>query len=553
MRDGVHLAADVYMPATASRRKPVILIRTPYGRAAADEQGAPLARLLTTQGFAVVVQDVRGTGDSGGHFKPYTVVEGTDGYDTLDWIVAQDWASNRVGTVGCSYLGEVQDLLAAQRHPAHAAAFIEGAYSYNNGGMRAFSFVRYGAIELAYAVGGDLELLNTLPLTAIRAQMDTADVSYYAKRWPDAVAQWLTKEPADACWQDDGGLYDDNKFDVPAIHMNEWYSVPFSSIKMFDLYGTTASSERARDNQFLVMSPMTHCKTSTATEATFVGARYIGDARFAYFELMRDWFDYWLCGIHNDVLFRPKVEYYLMGKNQWQSAPTWPPPDTASQSLYLGSFHGANSLAGDGTLTLEKPSPDRLGSDRFAYDPLNPVPSCGGPVSGGRVFQPGAYDQSAIEARNDVLIYTTQALARGAEVSGLVRTILHVSSSARDTDFTAKLVDVYPDGRAFNVVEGIVRMRFRNGLESPSAIEPGTVYEVEIDLDSTSNFFDENHRIRLEISSSNFPRFDRNMNTGGPNAEALSGPVAHNVVYHDATHASRLELPITGMPLQWQT
>jgi uncharacterized protein len=545
MRDDIMLVADLYLPKTGANESPAILIRTPYGRAAADEQGAPLAKFLAGQGFAVLVQDVRGTGASAGIFKPYTCIEGPDGYDTLEWMVAQPWCDGRIGTCGCSYLGEVQDLLAAERHPNHKAAFIEGAYTYNNGGMRAFSFVRYGALELAYAVGGDLDLLSTLPISALRQRMADPKASYYAKRWPDAVDVWLTKAPLDPVWDDDGGLGDESRFDVPALHVNEWNSLPFSALRMFDLYRTNGESARARNGQYLLMSPMTHCRTATAAEETRVGERDLGDARFPYHRLMVDWFDHWLRDIPNGIVQMPKVQYFLMGSNRWRSAECWPPAGTTLKKLFLENGTGANTLHGDGRLVSEQPAiPSH---DHFRYDPGNPVPSCGGPVSGGQVFKAGSFDQRQVETRIDVLVYTTDSLPRGIEVSGPVEVVLFVSSTAIDTDFTAKLVDVYPDGRAFNLVEGIVRMRYRRGLDDVRFLEPGDIHKIRIDLDSTSNYFGTGHRIRLEISSSNFPRFDRNLNTGGSIADGETWVVAENHVFHGGMHDSHVLLPVCNL------
>lgn len=544
MRDGTRLATDVYLPATPAVAKPTVLIRTPYGKTDPAEQAAPLARFLAASGFAVAVQDLRGTGSSGGTFKAYSNVEGPDGYDTLDWLVAQPWCAGSIGTVGCSYHGEVQDMLAAQRHPRHAAAFIEGAYTYNDGGMRAFSFVRHGVIELAYAVGGDLDLLRTLPLADIRPKLDTIEhASYYARRWPDMVDAWLTRSPGDAYWSDDGGLGANAAFDVPAIHMNEWYSVPFSSIRMFEQYRTAARSRAARDNQYLIMSPMTHCRTSSATQRTLIGERDLGDARFDYFGTMVRWFDRWLIRGGSNIDSMPKVQAYSMGRNAWRSSTTWPPEGTIERSYYLTSQRTANTRFGDGALGADL---DSLvdGCDSYVYDPANPVPSCGGPVHGGLVFAPGAFDQRGVEERADVLVYSTPPLQRGIDVNGRVAVILYVSSSARDTDFTAKLVDVYPDGRAYNILEGITRMRFRLDTEGRAWIEPGKLYEIRIDLDSTSNYFGPGHRIRLEVSSSNFPRFDRNLNTGLSAAYESRFISARNKVHHGPSTPSRLVLPV---------
>lgn len=535
VRDGTELATDVYLPLKRRPAEPAILIRTPYGKTDETEQAAPLARFLVSHGFTVAVQDLRGTGRSGGTFKAYSRIEGIDGYDTLDWLVAQPWCDGRIGTVGCSYHGEVQDMLAALCHPNHTAAFIEGAYTFNDGTMRAFSFLRNGVVELAYAVGGNVDLLRTLPLCGIRSRLPRDDASYYARRWPDMVDAWLTREATDTYWDDDGGLGDDSTFDVPAIHMNEWYSVPFSSIRMFDLYSRSARSARARDNQYLVLSPMTHCRTRRGTWRTIVGERDLGDARFDYFQTMLAWFRYWLRGDGDGPKQMPKVQAYLMGRNVWQQFETWPPPG----ARYV-DFH----LAGRQGLSTEMPASGDGGADSYVYDPRNPVPSVGGPVDGGLVFAAGAFDQRMVERRDDVLVYTTPVLDEGVQVSGRVEVVLYVSSNARDTDFTAKLVDVYPDGRAFNVLEGILRMRFRESLTRPTLLQPGQIYEIRIDLDSTSNWFGPGHCIRLEVSSSNFPRFDRNLNTGISGSFDDRCLVAINTVHRGRQYPSRLVLPV---------
>jgi hypothetical protein len=317
--------------------------------------------------------------------------------------------------------------------------------------------------------------------------------------------------------------------------MNELYSVPFSSIRMFHLYREHGLSRRARDNQYLVLSPMTHCGTRKATQRTIVGERDLGDARFPYFETMVEWFSYWLREDGKGPPPLPKVQAYLMGANVWQQFDTWPPPDVryvdfllAAQSLLPGSRSGAAAK----------------GQDSFVYDPSDPAPSIGGPVNGGLVFTPGAFDQRLVQSRPDVLVYSSPLLRKPVQVSGRVEVVLFVSSTACDTDFTAKLVDVYPDGRAFNVLEGILRMRFRESLERPATMSPGRVYEIRIDLDSTSNCFGAGHRICLEVSSSNFPRFDRNLNTGVSGSIDSRHVRARNTVHRGRRHPSRLVLPI---------
>jgi len=271
----------------------------------------------------------------------------------------------------------------------------------------------------------------------------------------------------------------------------------------------------------------------------------MGDARFEYDQLTYDWFDYWLKGEDNGVLEKtPKVQYYLMGKNEWKSSSTWPPEGAEMVTYFLDSGGKANSLFGDGRLTtnaagMEEPT------DTFTYDPFNPVLSYGGNVCcTGNAITPGSFDQRRMEARNDILVYTSEVLQEGVEVSGSVEVTLYVSSDVRDTDFTVKLIDVYPDGRAYNLDETVLRARYRESYEKQVFMEEGEVYELTMSPMSTSNFFDAGHRIRIEVSSSNFPRFTRNLNTGGKNYDETEGIVAHNRVHHSREYPSRISLPI---------
>ncbi len=290
---------------------------------------------------------------------------------------------------------------------------------------------------------------------------------------------------------------------------------------------------------------MPHCASHEVSEKTVVGARPLGDARFDYYRVYEKWFAFWLRGEANKVTAMPKVQYYVMGRNVWKSAKDWPLPNARATRFYLHSDGGANSLYGSGTLSTEKPGKEP--ADRFVYDPGNPVPSFGGPVCCTKMNEAeGAYDQRPVEARDDVLVYTSEVLTEGIEVTGPLKLVLYVSSSARDTDFTAKLIDVYPDGRAFNLQEGILRARYRDGFDRTVWMEPGEVYRLEIDLQATSNYFAPGHRIRLEVSSSNFPRFDRNLNTGGNNYDETRWQVARNVVHHSGRYPSHLILPVVA-------
>jgi uncharacterized protein len=332
---------------------------------------------------------------------------------------------------------------------------------------------------------------------------------------------------------------------VPALHIGSWYDFGVAEVLLeFNMLRTNAESALARDNQFAVISPTNHCQSETGTsEHTVVGGRDLGDARFQYYALYLKWFDHWLKGIDNGVTKQPKLMLYVMGKNQWRGEQEWPLKRKKYTRYYLHSDGHANTKSGTGTLSDKAPAQEPV--DRYTYDPGNPVPSLGGPICcTGDPHADGSYDQSEVETRPDVLVYTTPALERGIEVTGPLKVVLYASSSAKDTDFTAKLVDVYPDGKAYNVQEGVLRARYREGFTKTAWMKSGEPNEIPIDLEATSNYFGPGHRIRLEISSSNFPRFDRNLNTGGNNFDETKWLSADNQIHHAGGKASYILLPV---------
>jgi hypothetical protein len=305
-----------------------------------------------------------------------------------------------------------------------------------------------------------------------------------------------------------------------------------------------AVSARGKESQFIIVSPTAHCRSETATEHTVVGKMNVGDAQLDYWGIYLRWFDYWLKGIQNRVTDMPKVQIYVMGRNEWRGENEWPLARTKFTKFYLHSDGRANSRFGTGTLTTTEPAQEP--PDHYTYDPATPVPSVGGPVccTGTPDAPAGAFDQSEVETRHDVLVFATPPLKEGIEVTGPIELVLYVSSSARDTDFTGKLVDVHPDGTAYNIQEGILRARYREGWDKKVWMEPGEVYEVRVSLHATSNYFKPGHRIRLEVSSSNFPRFDRNLNTGGNNYDEMEWTEAENTIHHSNKYASHIILPV---------
>jgi putative CocE/NonD family hydrolase len=355
----------------------------------------------------------------------------------------------------------------------------------------------------------------------------------------------IKRAPNDPAWYR-GGLFDDGmKINVPGLWFMSWYDVSVGpNLATYNHVRRTADPAIG-NQQYAVIAPTLHCSYTRATENTIVGERSVGDARLDYAALTYGWFDYFLKGDHTRLLDTlPKVRYYTMGINKWQTSDTWPPRGAQAMSFYLNSGGKANTLHGDGVLTTTPPASDT--PDTFAYDPMHPVASHGGNVCcQGNALQGGSLDQQTIENRPDVLVYTSEPMKEGMEVSGPIEFTTFISSDRKDTDITVKLVDVSPDGRAYNLDETIQRVRYRNGYDKPvEMMEPGKVYKISLQPMTTSNFFEAGHRLRIEVSSSNFPRFDRNLNTGGKNYDETQGLVAHNVVHHSKQYPSTLKITV---------
>jgi predicted acyl esterase len=496
-------------------------------------------RELVQHGYVAAIQDTRGRGQSEGIFVP-SVGDRNDGYDTVAWLARQLWSNGKVGSAGCSSLGESQLLLAASRHPNHVTAIPQAAASGYNVRGRPWASFDGGVFELAqtagwFSVDGQGVDFATLPII---------DVLKEAGRPPSHYEQFASGNPEGPYFMALEWLRPGDRLDVPALFFDSWYDYgPAETLELFNKLRRESPSARARNNQFVIIAPGTHCGYANASERTLVGERDLGDARMDVMGLKLRWYDHWLKGVDNGVTDMPRVQYYLMGANRWRSAETWPVPGTRLAKVWLSSGGHANSVHGDGSLRFS--APEEAESDTFVYDPADPVPSLGGHACcTGTDTEAGAYDQRRIEAREDVLVYTSPPLEAGLEVTGPLAVVLQVSSSAADTDFTAKLVDVYPDGRAFNVQEGALRMRYRDGFDRNLRMREGEIYEVRIDLHATSNWFGPGHRIRLEVSSSNFPRWDRNLNTGGNNYDESEFIVARNTVHHSPERPSYLVLPI---------
>ena len=389
------------------------------------------------------------------------------------------------------------------------------------------------------------EALWHLPVEDILRNVD-GPAGIFADPAPVATGgRMIQRTPDDPAWYRGGLYHDDEPFGVPAFWWMSWYDVSVGpNLALFNHVTKQATDPEVAGNQFALVAPVGHCAFRRATEETIVGERSMGDPRLDWDALTYGWFDYWLKGEENGFLeATPRVQYYTMGQNEWNASETWPPAGVETTTYYLSSDGEANSLFGDGRLVMEASASDA--ADTFTYDPFNPVLSYGGNVCcTGNAIQAGSFDQRRMEARQDILVYTSDPLSEGIEVSGTIDVTLYVSSDARDTDFTVKLIDVHPDGRAYNLDETIQRARYRDGYDQQVFMAEGEVYELAVGPLSTSNYFDAGHRIRIEVSSSNFPRFTRNLNTGGNNYDETEGVVAHNAVHHSRQHPSRIHVPI---------
>ncbi|HEX9728267.1 MAG TPA: CocE/NonD family hydrolase [Gemmatimonadales bacterium] len=593
MRDGVRMAADIYYPKDSSTTYGTIFSRTPYNFNFWDvRNGVP--RAMTAQldairrGYAYVVMNERGRFFSEGNYD----ILGpplTDGSDAIQWIAAQPWSNGKVGLIGCSSTAEWQ-LAVASTAPPGLATMIPQGFGAGVGRVGPYfeqgNWYRGGAVQMlfiAWMYGQQNQVRPMFPPNTSQEDLIRASTAFDLAQqlrpvdWSRALAHlperdiieavggphgifadsmpvatggaMITRAPNDSAWYRGGLWHEDMPINVPGLWFMSWYDVSVGpNLAAYNHVRHTAAGAAA-DQQYAVIAPTLHCGYKRATEDLVVGERHVGDARYDYDALTYGWFDIFLKGEQSRLLDTlPRVRYYTMGLNKWQTSDMWPPRGASPVTFYLSSGGSANTLNGDGVLTTRPPAQDT--PDAFSYDPMNPVPSYGGNVCcTGNAVRGGAFDQRQMEQRPDMLVYTSEPLGEGMEVSGPIEVTLHVSSDAKDTDFTVKLVDVYPDGRAYNLDETIQRMRYREGYDRPEVwMEPGEVYKVTLQPMTTSNYFEAGHRIRLEVSSSNFPRFDRNLNTGGRNYDETIGVVAHNAVHHSRSYPSSITITVVRRP-----
>jgi putative CocE/NonD family hydrolase len=554
-RDGVTLRADLYWPAAAGKY-PTLLQRTPYNK----DNTAEFARKAAARGYFVVVQDVRGRYTSDGDWYVFRH-ESEDGYDAVEWAASLPQSNGKVGMFGGSYVGATQ-MLAAIAHPPHLAGICPVVtasnyhenWTYQGGAFEQWfdeswtSGLAQDTLNRAIRdntnalVGSTVLPLDHYPVFNIPAPRNGAVLT---GRLAPYFLDWLAHPTYDDYWKQWSIDENFDKIQVPALTIAAWYDI-FQGGSLRNYLGMKehAGNEAARAGQRLLVTIGGHAG----------GGRHIGDvdfgpaaAEFDENDLTLDWYDYLFLGKQNQFADAAKpVRIFVMGVNEWRNEESWPLKRAKETRYLLESGGKANSASGDGVLTTASAHSEP--SDSYIYDPANPVPTVGGPLCcDGTHLPAGPRDQKEVEARQDVLVYSTPPLEENIEVTGPVSLDLFAKSSAVDTDFTAKLVDVAPDGVAHNLTEGILRARFRESTTGePRPITPGEVYEYKIDLWSTSNVFLKGHRIRLEVSSSNFPRFDRNLNTGKDDVTDAEIVKATNTVLHDAAHPSALILPVVG-------
>jgi hypothetical protein len=539
MRDGVKLYATLYRP-LQGERFPTLLIRSPYSTQ--HPRYMDWAKRFVQSGYAVVMQDCRGRYESEGEWQPY-VCETNDGLDTYQWVSAQPWCDGHIGTFGVSYPGFTQILPAPFRHPA-VQALVPIAHQEDNYGhlryngvlqlQNTMNFLRLGRRQLQTPlfdhVGWlDLSIYRRLPL--LTALDDLGERPFYR--------EMIRHNEFDEFWSAYSMKGKYGEVAVPAYFITGWYdNLMHEGFKVFTAWKREARTSDARKQTRMMIGPWTHSFIGSAApfgEVDFGASATVDMAG----EHLR-WYDRRLKGIDNGIDDEPPIRLFVMGRNVWRGEHEWPLARTQWTKFYLHSDGCANSLNGDGTLTTTPPASEP--HDAFTYNPDDPVPTLGGQSM--FIENTGPKNRRPVEQRADVLVYSTAPLAQPVEVTGPIMLTLYAASSAPDTDFTATLVDVHPDGKAIHLCEGIVRARFRESYERPTLIEPSKVYEYTFSLWETSNIFEAGHCIRLEVSSSNFPRFDRNLNTGHTPGLDAELRVAQQAIYHNVQQSSHLTLPV---------
>jgi len=604
MRDGKRMAADIYRPKDTSKKYPIIFSRTPYNFNFWDIRLGTYRDMSTEldavkRGYVLVEMNERGHFFSEGNYDILGAPL-SDAQDQFNWMAAQPWSAGKIGLIGCSSTAEWQMAAASLGNkalttiiPESFGAGVGKVGPYNEQG----NWYRGGAVQMLFidwlngeqnqvrpqfpANTSQADLIAASRLFDLAPQMPPIDWAkafehlpekdlisaaggprgIFADKMPNTTGgAMIERTPNDPAWRK-GGIWqsDTMPINVPGLWVMTWYDVSIGpNLAAYNFVREHAKGEAA-NQQYAIIAPTLHCGYKRATEKTVVGERDMGDARLDYDDITYAWFDKFLKGESDTRIEKmPKVQYYTMGLNKWQHSDTWPPEGAKPVTLTLSSSGHANTLHGDGQLVLPAASPllpfasstassKEDQPDTFTYDPMHPTPSYGGNVCCAANSIPGnggALDQRKMEERDDILVYTTEPLAADAELSGPITVTLYVSSDVKDTDVTAKLIDVQPDGTAYNLDETIQRLRYRDGDNKQVWLEKGKVYKVTLTPMNTSNLFAAGHKIRLEVAGSNFPRFDRNLNTGGNNYDETTSVIAHTQIHHSPQYPSTITLTV---------
>lgn len=543
MRDGLRLSADIYLPPEEVEGPyPTILQRTPYDNTM--ELWVKIATFFAEHGYAFVSQDVRGRHDSEGEWYPF-FNEGPDGYDTVEWIAEQPWSNGRIGTMGGSYGGWFQWALACKR-PPHLVTMVSTAA----GGrfMQELPFVN-GAVSLwtlawLHLVGGRTLQRGTNPVVnwkEVFYHLPLKTMDQALGRTNTVWREWLSHPDLDDFWKRFRLDDDFEHIDLPVLHITGWYDGDQPGALYF--YEGMVNHSPAADRQFILIGPWDHAGTRTPKQE-LGGLNFTPAAIVDMNKLHLRWFDYWLKGVDNGLLNDKRVRIFVMGDNKWRDEEDWPPKRAQMREFYLHSGGRANTLKGDGHLSTKAPATEP--PDEYTYNPENPVEVVTDWNLYGDTEEP--LDKRFIERRDDVLVYTSEPLKEELEVCGRPFVTLYASSDCPDTDWVAMLSDVYPDGRSINLGQGVLRARYRNSLGEAELMIPGKVYKFTFELMSTCILFKPDHRIRLSITSSAFPTYDRNPNTGHPIGEDAELRIAHHTIYHDNEYPSHILLPVVPSP-----
>lgn len=537
MRDGIHLNTNIYRP-RGPERLPVVLTRMPYGINEMYCFMPAIGKFWARKGYVFVVQDTRGRFDSEGEWEPF-VNEIEDSFDTLEWISAQPWCDGNIGATGESYYGYTTWAAALSGHPnlkciapSTTSMDIYGEWIYNNGAFCLQTMGNWAIYMNAKRYQNILRLNQRhLPLISM-AEEAQIPCQYYV--------DWIRHPARDEYW-DKINLHNRySDINIPVLHLGGWYDT-FLKSTIYDWAGVREESDdlTARQNQWLVISPIDHEGTPDRTHQ--IGQLHIGEfSDWSRWEDSEQFFDYWLKGIDNGFGDTSRVKVFVIGDNKWRLEEEWPLPETVFTKYHFHSAGNANSSSGDGT--LDTVLPEEEPPDNYIYDPEDPITTA--LESDLWHYAETLIDRTLVEERQDVLVYTSEPLDEELEITGPIGVILYATSSAKDTDFTATLVDVFPNGYCHLIQEGIIRARFRESDQEPSLIEPGEIYEYNIDLWATSYVVKKRHRLRVEISSSNFNRFDRNLNTGKPLGLDDEMITASQTIYHNRDYPSHITLPI---------